>query len=210
MVASPRRRRSIIEDQKRPRGYIVARYTEAQNAIAEYLSQGTQNDEIIYRAIERLNNEVPATEWEAERNQLCIEALESFLEIGEAIELNGLDALRGEPDPRQLVVAQVAISVRPEVFLRGVDRFGVRTLGAIKLYFAKNTPLTETAALYISTTVHQFVSADLSVEAQPDYQRCMVIDVFNQEVYAAPRAYRRRRMDIEAACEEIARAWPAL
>jgi hypothetical protein len=38
----------------------------------------------------------------------------------------------------------------------------------------------------------------------------MVIDVFNQEVYAAPRAYRRRQMDIEAACEEIARAWPVL
>jgi hypothetical protein len=77
---------------------------------------------------------------------LCIEALASFLDIADDIDLDGVEALRGEPNLRQLVVPEVAISVRPEILLRVAGRSGMMTMGATKLYVAKNTPLAETAA----------------------------------------------------------------
>lgn len=42
---------------------------------------------------------------------------------------------------------------------------------------------------------------------RPERELCMVIDVFDQEGYVAPKANKRRLEDIEAACEEIARVW---
>jgi hypothetical protein len=37
-----------------------------------------------------------------------------------------------------------------------------------------------------------------------------VLDVFAGNLFEAPRAHKRRMRDIEAACEEISRAWPEM
>ena len=57
----------------------------------------------------------------------------------------------GQADPRKLTVAGVDISVRPEVVLRGKDRLGNPTVGAVKLYIGKTFPLSDDAAAYVAT-----------------------------------------------------------
>ena len=44
MVASPTPRRRIVIDQKRPQDYIVARYNDAQESIAEFLINAIGKD----------------------------------------------------------------------------------------------------------------------------------------------------------------------
>lgn len=209
MVASPTRRRRIVIDQKRPQDYIVARYNDAQESIAEFLINAIGKD-CLRRKIEELNGGVVSTEWQAQSNQLCAEAIMAFLGFVDSLSLDGLEPQRGDTCPPKLDIAGVAVSVRPEVLITGKDRKGEPLNGAIKLYISKTTPLTPEAAEYVATTVHQFVSDYRGEAGKTDYRLCYVLDVFNKKVFSAPRSHVRRRADIEAACEEIARAWDSL
>jgi hypothetical protein len=210
MTATASRRRRIIQDQKRPKDFIVPRYTEAQVAIATFLAGGAQDDAFLRREIDRIM-ETPATsEWEEQRKLLCAEAIDSFINLADSIDTNGLTLAAGANDQPSLAIARVEISVRPEVTVNAVDRNGETVAGAIKLYFSKHNSLDVDSGVYVATTVHQLVDEYVTETAAADYRRCQVIDVFAGEVYTAPRSYVRRRRDIEAACEEIARAWPDL
>jgi hypothetical protein len=93
--------------------------------------------------------------------------------------------------------------------VRGADRSGRPTAGAIKLYFSKTIPLTAESGAYVATLVQHFVDAHVAPH-QAKAQECRVIDVFGGRVFTAPRAGRRRHSDLVAACEEIARAWEAV
>jgi hypothetical protein len=206
MTATPLRRRRIVQDQKRPKGFILPRYNEAQDAITKYLADGKQDASLLLSEIERLNLAPSATEWESSRKRLACEAMQSFLEMADVIDLEGLRATQGGNDQPRLSIGGLEVSVRPEILLSGTDRHGRPTAGALKLYFSKTNPLTQDSADYISTTVHAFVEAHM----QPTYaepRHCRVIDVLGQKVFTAPRASARRRSDLAAACEEIARAW---
>jgi hypothetical protein len=206
MTATPLRRRRIIYDQKRPKTFILPRYSEAQDAIAKYLIGGANDERIVLAEIERLSFAPSATEWEEQRKRLCIEAMQHFLEMNDGIDLEGWTATTGGNDQPRLQVGGLEISVRPEVILRGADRVGEPVGGAIKLYFSKTIPLSQDGGSYIATTLHQFVDAHVE-SGRADPRHCRVIDVFAGKVFSASRANIRRRNDLLAACEEIARAW---
>jgi hypothetical protein len=209
MVATPRRRRRIIIEQKRPPDFQTARYTEAQDAIASFLATGCNNDEVILEAIRRLGASLPRTEWDAQRIQLCTEAIEAFMDFDDFSLLEEMAVSRGMSDPPKLQIGGVGVSVRPDVTLQGSDRSGAPVLGAVKLYIGKTIPLDAQSGAFVATTLHQYVDQLLEPEGAAAYRKCIVLDVFAGEMYEAPRAFQRRREDIEAACEEIARAWPA-
>ena len=98
----------------------------------------------------------------------------------------------------------------PEIIVTVTGHSGQPFVGAIKLCFSKTNPLGPQAGEYVATTVHQVVATYLSQTATADYRQCQVIDVFDRQIYTAPRSFLRRRNDIQAACEEMARAWPEL
>lgn len=206
MTATPLRRRRIILDQQRPKTFIVPRYTEAQDAIAKYLVGGQQDEGVLHSEIERLSLAPSATEWEEQRKRLCVEALERFLDLAGSIDLSGQTATAGCNDQPRLQVGGLEVSVRPEVIVRGTNRSGLSAGGAIKLYFSKTIPLSHEGGEYVATLVHQF--ADTHIEpGNADSRLCQVIDIFGGRLFTAPRASARRRRDVWAACEEIARAW---
>ncbi len=209
MTATPLRRRRIVQDQKRPKGFILPRYTEAQDAITKYLVGGKADAGRLTSEIERLNSAPSATQWESDRKRLAREALQAFLDIADSIDLEGLSAARGGNDQPRLSIGGLEVSIRPEVVLSATDRHGRPKAGALKLYFSKTSPLTNDSAAYIATALHAFVEAH-TPSAYAEARNCRVIDVFGQEVYTAPRASARRRNDLVAACEEIARAWEQL
>lgn len=206
MVASPRRRKRIIEDQKEPHDFVVARYRDAEEAIGEYLRDGAEDDSCIQEAIQKLQFKPKKSQWDTDTAGLCNDALEAFLEVVGDIDLDG-DALVRDFSRRPLRMVGVAISVRPEVLLRKKVTGAVSEIGAIKLCFSKNKRLSEESASYIGAILHEYMQS-----VYPDLRviraRCQVVDVFGRKVFEAPRAYKTRLQDVEAACEEIARAWP--
>ena len=209
MTATASRRRRIIQDQKYPKDFIVARYTEAQEPIALFLVGGATDDTILASAISRLTSTTPKSDWDSQRIECCIEALESMLDIEDFDCLKDMTVHHGHSDPQKMVIAGVSISVRPELILRGTDRTGRPTVGAVKLCIGKSKPLDAESASYLTTLVHKYIEDTVAKSDEIALvQRCYVLDVFAKECFCAPRSFTRRRQDIEAACQEIARAWP--
>ncbi len=207
LVASPKRRRRIIADQKHPKSFVVARYREASETMISFLERGATDDAIIYRAIDELTQKAVCTEFQEQDRDLNIEALESFLDMTDTINLDGLQCYRGELEPPRLSIAGVSVSVRPEVILTSRNRAGERVVGSLKIYLTKSYPLTNEAGAYIGTVLQQYASQYLKQFGIAEYHFFHTLDVFDMKIHTAPRSYRRRQSEIEAACEEIARAW---
>ncbi len=207
LVAAPVRRRRIIADQKRPSDFIVTRYREATEAMIAFLESGATEDSIIERAVEALTRRPVNSEFQEQDRDLSIEALLSFLDMADLIALDGLQCRRGDAEPPRLSMAGVWISVRPEIILTGANRSGGDSVGLLKLYLVKSYPLSDNAGGYVGTILHQYASDHLDSLGVVDHRLCQALDVFAQRIHTAPRSYRRRLNDIEAACQEISRAW---
>ena len=206
VTARPRRRRRVIHDQKYPPTFQVTRYNQAQSAMTKFFANAG-DDKLILETKDALANAEPKSTWDAERIRSCNQALDSFLEFYDPTLIEGYEIEVGDPHPPKLEVAGVQISVRPDIILRGTDRKGNSTVGAIKFYIAKTKPLDQESGSIIATSVHQYIDHFSSDETKAPPKASMVVDVFAQKIYHAPRAYISRRKDIEAACEEVARAW---
>lgn len=206
MDANALRRRQIVRNQMNPPDCIVPRYMPAQNAIVDFLISDGQRDEIIFKQIERLFTANTDRKWIIDRNRLCIEALESFLNVSHDVQLSEISFLRtdltGQP---KLLIGGVDVSVRPEIRLEGKDRENNKIYGAIKLYFSKTIPLNKTSGEYVATMVYQHTSEYLQTSAE--HKLCFVLDVFAKNIYVAPRSHKKRCSEMEAAMEEYARAW---
>lgn len=208
MVASAARRRGIIRDQKRPRDFIVTRYKDAVAPMVSFLEGGGRDDEVLYNAMAALEAKRVSTDFQAQDRELSIEALELFLDTADQIPLEGLQVLQREQDP-YLIVAGVAVSVRPDVIVVRQGSNGDNLVGAIKLCLSKSTPLTIEAGEYVGSMLLRYAQECLPDLGQADHRLCMVVDVFGQNVISAPRAWRKRHNDLEAACQEIATMWPS-
>jgi hypothetical protein len=206
MTATPSRRRLIIRDQRRPKGFLVPRYNEAQAAIVSYLTSQERDVAPLLAEIERLHSLAAESSWEAQRNISCAEALEAFLDLVDNLP-SGVKLAPGPGRPPLLTYGEVLVSVRPELLAEGTNRQGESTIGAWKLYFSKTTPLSPEGGRFVATAVADFAERFLALTATADYRLCLAIDVFAGKIYTAPRARTRRRNDLAAACDEIARAW---
>jgi hypothetical protein len=103
----------------------------------------------------------------------------------------------------------VRVSVRPDLYLSGVDGHGKPVAGCLKLHFSKNHPLTETSGQYVATVLHRYT--ELAFDAGVVYtlpRYCKAINIFTGDFYEAPNSYMRRREAIRDACESIASIWP--
>jgi hypothetical protein len=206
LTASPARRKRIIHDQKHPCEPQYLRYPEASAAITQFLCGGL-NGGILRDAQERFFTTVPQSEFEAQRLQLCSEALDRFAALVPKLELAGTIISAVGAEPPVLEVAGVTISVRPEVVLQVVDRRGENKVGLLKLYFAKWHPLDERSGQYIATLLQSFAQQHLRHLGPVDPRLIRVVDVFAGTLLEAPRANARRLHDVELACEEIGALW---
>jgi hypothetical protein len=87
------------------------------------------NGAILRDHQERFFTTLPQSEFEAQRLQLCIEALDRFAAVVPKLELTGTIISAVGQEPPVLEVAGVTISVRPEVILQMVDRRGEAKVG---------------------------------------------------------------------------------
>lgn len=208
LTAGPTRRRSIIYNQKYPRNYIVRRYHKARTGIANYLKSGAENLEVIEGVVSHLSTLTPQTDFEAQDTNLSLQALDAFKGMADQFNLSGLHLCRETGPRRMLNIAGVAVSIRPDILVRGYTPRGKSFVGAIKVHISKGYALNPTAGEYVSTLLRRYLEESPWSEytmVQPQF--CMVIDVFAGEVYRAPKHFIRRLGHISAACEEIQMRW---
>jgi hypothetical protein len=204
LTAAPARRRAIVKEQKYPPTFRAIWYDAACTAIVGFLCAEEPDEEKLVAEIERLNTKKPANESEEAKLRTNAEAIEAFLYGYDQLAVEDFKAKPGTNDAAKVIISEVEVSVRPDVMLSGTVR-GKTVGGAIKLYFSKETKLTDESAPYISALVHKFVLDKAKVE--PSRRHCQVLDVFGKWVEEAPASTKTRMKDIEAACEEIRLLW---
>jgi hypothetical protein len=75
----------------------------------------------------------------------------------------------------------------------------------VKLYFGKTSPLTKTMAENMALLGKYYFNEFHKMDFKRE--NCIVIDVFANNIYCAPKAEKRTFKMLEACCEEISDRW---
>ncbi|QRR35655.1 hypothetical protein JNX00_07280 [Hydrogenophaga sp. YM1] len=209
VTTSPTRRRRIVFDQKHPSANIVARYRQAVEPVASYLTNGRDLD-VLKNASRVLRADGSGTAWSIEDKTNTADALERFAEFADQLPGDATYS-QGPHDAAKLLIAGVSVSVRPD-FLLTLERRRRLYVGALKLHYIKNpeSALNRAGAEYVAVLLHEWLRQYGPEGHTPLHSHCMSIDVFRRSVVHAPRSLSKRWDDITAACEEIAVRWPIL
>jgi hypothetical protein len=207
MVASFSRKKSILQEAKFPKDFIVPQYEPAQKAIARYLAHGEGNREQLVNDIESMLTGSPHTRWFRMRQQICQQAVSCLLAIESELKLENLDVAIGNNVRHRMGIAGVVVSVYPDLIVRGANRKG-SFVGALKLRYGKTKAITEEWGAFSATILHQFAERYLaSVEVRAERRHCRLVDVFAGKIFEAPESFKTRRKDVEAACWNIKNIW---
>ncbi len=210
MTADPSRRKRIIADQKKPKRFIVQRYSIARRAIADYFVYHRGDKKEIERLIQSLIYEKYDTDFKKSDSILSIEALSIFkknVTFDKSLFNFDLEKFRSF-ESKRLDVSGVSVSIRPEVIISGKMR-GKPFIGAIKMHFSKTNQLDKEAGSFISTLLYQYlIETYPEMKVRPEF--CFSLDVFSSTVITAPKNFARKWMQITDACEEIKIRWDYL
>ena len=207
LVVGPGRRHKILHDAKFPSDFIRPIYRTATDVISSFIAGGLSDIAALERAMEALGNESPNTVWDQRRINSNIDALETFSNMIDAIDLRGAAAQLGPHQSDHLTRSGVAVSVRPEIILRGTRR-GQPVVGGLKLHFPKANPLGAQAASFVSAALAAHLQETQSDAVDPTL--CSVVDVSSAAFFAGPSATRQRLRAVDDGCAEIAARWPTI
>ncbi len=205
ITSKANRQRNILYDQKYPADYITAYYKDAEEAISLFIAKGMADLSILENRIQSLGQEKAEKIWQQRRALGNIDAIETFMNIMDDLDLDGAAPALGGHQPPKLMIRNVEVSVRPEVTL---VRKGL--VGGIKLHFPKTSPLSADSAGYITATTQMFCDAHLASQGAADHRLCSVVDLASGAVYAGAKAIKQRKKDIDAACDQIFNLWPTI
>lgn len=209
LIATAARRKSILMDQKYPRGYITQIYRDAYLAIGEFVCRN-HDERVLAKHLSRLQAVARGSDYDAQNASLCLDAITAFQEFASALQIKPTVAKRAGPRLPKLLRSGVRISVKPDILLSGMDHRGKPYVGAIKFSFSKTRRLEEAEAAYTGAVLRHYMQRYIQEGEELPCEACMVVDVFARRIYQAPRAHKQRLSDVRAACEEIAARWPGL
>lgn len=203
MNATPARRRRIIEDQIAPKDFVVARYTDARESIVDCIAGNISEDQLTQIA-EDLRNKEYESKFTAQDKNLSADAIDSFLEISDQLPENYKFEKIPANEKSTMGIAGVDVSIRPDAYIKNDND---EVVGALKLHFPKSNPLDKNSGEYVATALKTFIQEN--AENTIDHKLCIIVDVPSSSVISAPKAGKKRMIDIEAACEEINAQWKA-
>jgi hypothetical protein len=208
---NPIRRRAIIRDQKLGNPPAQPRYRKALQPICDVLEDAAFDPEPIHSAIEALRTEESASEWVLDDNAKTADALEKFLNITGEFPIEGVTYRLGSHTAPKLTLSGVEVSVRPDIIIEGQLR-GRQIVGGIKFHYTVDDKkaLGLEGGRYVAALLRQWLSLHGPNDRHAHQNFCYSVDVFQEQVVAAPSSFARLYSQAEAACEEIGLRWDAI
>lgn len=202
--STPSRRRQIVKDQQDPEPFLAARYNDARREIIDFLEGGMEDDSALLGAASSLRLDASGSEFARQDRHASADAMENFVDVVEQLILEGL-SVEGTDKAMSagMDIAGVDVSIRPDAMLRDESTGEVK--GAIKLHFSRTAPLSEKSREYVATVLRVYMTESGQISVDP--KKCYVVDVPTKKTSCAPKAFKRKMKDVEAACEEIAARW---
>jgi hypothetical protein len=205
MSANTLRRKQIVKDAKTPKKFIIARYSEARNAIKSYVISGFDAD-ILTNCIISLEKKKPETPYQEDDTRNSIRALESLLSA-DIPDIEGCSIDLFTSDNKLVTLKGLDISVNPDLVIK--DNESGR-IGGMKIHISKGSQLSDDGRMYVATMLKYFHINCGVAEKEIEDKLCISMDVFGASYSTSPKAYKRTLHAIEAACEEIVSRWDSL
>jgi hypothetical protein len=210
LVSKGGRQRQILRDQKYPTEFKGHYYRESEEAVASCLKDNLENLSYLDRAWQSLNQTQSDKVGTQRRVNSNLDAIESFESMLDKIDLKGATPSLGHHAPEKLKIHNVAVSVRPEIILRGQGKSQKKLIGGIKLHFPRTFSLTEDSAGYVSAVLQEYFKVHFNEEGEVYAPYCFVIDVGSKTVHQGVKSTSARMKDVAAECQNIAALWPSI
>lgn len=215
MVAGDVGRRGIIRRAREVSTAVVVRYTDARAGLQSALCDPVNERRIIASTRNMLDqkaNDAANSAWAREDALKSLDVLDAYSVMRN--QLAGNDFVAAPQRQPFLRLGGVDVSVNCDV-LAHRDVRNVPSIGGALLRLTKpEDEESETArarrldmGAYAATLVFMQVETNLAGNRQPRPDLCWSVDVQHGEVHSAPRNYRTRAANLEAACEVIAAMW---
>jgi hypothetical protein len=209
MIATFARKRSILQESKYPQEISTTRWAKAEKPVTQFVVSGATDLGFLDLQIDILNSEEPDTEFKLQNRDLCVEALTNFKLLSNQMDFAKFKLTAGPTKKRMLIdVNGVSVSVLPHIILEGITRKGDHVVGGIKFSFPKTKPLVEESANFLSILIHWHAEEYLADKGKPHIRLCHAIDIPTATVFEPPKTYKRRRQQLQEACNEIVQRWP--
>lgn len=207
MLATPRRRRSLIIDQIKHPTVKVITYEDARRVLVRFFGDPGRGARQLLESASLLRDRAAVSDDE-HRNKCLLasaRAVEAFAPIAERIRIAGVLTVPGPRRNADVTMGGVRIVVTPDVCF--LERGTERRIGALKFHFPRTTTLDPDALRYVAALVFHYLKEQRD---SPQRRMCIAVDVFSERYESAPRSMTDRLKNVEAACEEIAERWPSL
>ncbi|WP_152045468.1 hypothetical protein [Aureimonas psammosilenae] len=213
IVSKGARQRTILHQRKYPDPDFNAGtfYREAGEAIGRYLADGAVDSSILDKQAAILKQKPADNIGTSRRLNANIDAIERFSNMLDDVDLCGAEPALGSNYAEKMTFGNVAISVRPELILRGTGAKGRKFVGGIKLHFSTQYAHGPESAGYVSAVVQEFCRLHIAQDEElvsPEY--CAVYDVGSGTIFQGVKATKARLKDIQAECLNIAGIWSTL
>jgi hypothetical protein len=215
MVAGDVGRRGIIRRSREVSTAVVVRYSDARTGLQSALCDLVNERRILAATRNMLDqkaNDMTNSAFAREDALKSIDVLDSYAAMRN--QLAGNDFVAAPARQPIFRVGGVDISVNCDVLTQR-DVRSIASIGGVLFRLTKPEDEESEAARakridmgsYAATLVFMQVRANLAGTRQPRPDLCWSVDVQHGEVHPAPRNYRTRAANLEAACEVIAAMW---
>jgi len=204
LTAKPGRRNTILKNSKFPKSGMAGRNNDFYNALQKGVSGGEIDTESIYDSIYDIENQFITSPWQQQNKDINSALLKKLIKIIPT-ELENL-SVTNVLEKAHLNILGVDISIRPDLLIEGSYR-GTKYRGGVKFHLPKTNSLNSESGEYIATLLKQSLEGYQSVTPLKN-EFCIVVDLYSENIYRAPKAFKKRMLDIKAACNEIHYMWP--
>lgn len=201
-TASPARRRTIVKDAKAPKEFKMLRYRKARALCRSALLNDLTNAEVLARLDEWDGG---GTEWAQKDTALSGDAVLAFLGMRSGLpDFSGWEKSKGAHGLLQC--GGVNISISPDLLLQQDN-----STGAIHFHISKSNPLTKQSGELAASLLERHLTESVHGQGIEVMKRhCIVLDVFTQQAFTAPKATKQRWTTANACCTELLLWWESL
>jgi hypothetical protein len=203
--ATPLRRRAIVKMAKRPMTFIVRRYELARFFAKEFFKAKFDKG-VLDLGIKKIKDS------KGKGNpDMPVESLERLKAMSfSELDIQDLTIHDYQGSNPKLKYSGIAVSVYPDLVLRGTTSRGKKVVGVVKFHFSSSFRLSDETSINACVMLHEFTERFI-VETGEEVARdlCLLVDPFAGTVSTAPSAVTRRLNTITVACEEVSFWWRA-
>ena len=125
------------------------------------------------------------------------------------IDLMDADLSLGATSPPKLTIHNVAVSVRPDLMLRGEGKKG-KLIGAMKLHFPTTFSLDAESAGLVSAVSQEWCKVYMPDAGSTFGPYCSVLDVGSKTFFPGVLSTIQRMKDVSAACQNYTALWDSM